>query len=159
MIKQATASHATLSHEHFILDAELSSSLDFSNRKLMTENLAADLLAGLGMEELGPLQIYDATDKQFPGWSFIQPITTSHISGHYFEETIDASHIHMDIYSCTPFDWKTVMFIIQKHFPIKRWSANFIKRSIGNMGREVLDIHYSDSETFLQQTKVSPQIN
>ncbi len=157
MIKQVASKHLTLSHEHFILDAELKK-LDFTKRHETTMALAADLLAGLQMEELGPLQIFDATDERFPGWSFIQPITTSHFSGHYFEEVNGTSHIHMDIYSCTSFDWKSVINILQKHLPLSRWSANFIVRGIGVMSRKVLEMHLSSEQTTVQTTKVALQM-
>ncbi len=158
MIDTTTTTHQSLSHEHFILDAELEDHLDFQQRAPITEALARDLLAGLQMEELGPLQIYDATDDLFPGWSFIQPITTSHISGHYFEEKSGTSHIHMDIYSCAHFDWKAVVAILQKHLPFSRWSANFIVRTIGVMSREVVEIHGRGLESSHQKKKVQLQL-
>lgn len=157
MIDTGKTTRPTLNHEHFILDAELAP-LVFANRHETTTALAADLLVGLQMEELGPLQIYDATDIQFPGWSFIQPITTSHFSGHYFEEANGVSHIHIDIYSCTSFDWQRVMEIIKKHLPVSRWSANFIMRGIGVMTREVWEIHESDMSIPLQKAKVALQM-
>lgn len=41
-----------------------------------------EVLSALGMTPLGELGIYPAVDQSAPGWSFIQPITTSHVSAH-----------------------------------------------------------------------------
>jgi hypothetical protein len=119
-----------LSHEHFIIDAILKKTLNFDERKKITENLISDLLKTLKMIKLGKLEIYDATDDKFPGWSFIQPITTSHISGHYFEESDIPSHIHLDIYSCKSFDWKLVISILDQHLGLGAWSGNLIMREL-----------------------------
>lgn len=118
-----------LIHELFIIDAELKEKLDFNRRKEITRNLIDDLMKALNMEELGPLQVYDAVDPEYPGWSFIQPITTSHISGHYFEEDCQFSHIHLDIYSCKDFQHENVLFCLQNHLPIRKWIGNLIYRS------------------------------
>ncbi len=133
-----------LVHEHFILDADLESKLDFKNRKKITEDLIDDLLENLKMQRLCPLQIYDAVDANFPGWSFIQPITTSHISGHYFEEKDKPSHIHIDIYSCRAFDWKKVINIIHQFLNLNDWIANFTDREI-HFPREKLKIIQGNS--------------
>ena len=105
----ANSSHA-LAHKIFILDAELQKPLASENRRKIVENLVKDLLSTLDMKELGPLSFYDATDLDFPGWSFVQPITTSHITGHYFfEEKTGKADIHIDIYSCKEFEWEDVV--------------------------------------------------
>jgi S-adenosylmethionine/arginine decarboxylase-like enzyme len=82
------------------------------------------------MEKLAPLEIFDATDSRFPGWSFIQPITTSHISGHYFEEVGKPSNIHMDVYSCKMFEWGKIFPILDDALKLGQWSANLIIRSV-----------------------------
>src|SRR3989339_521931 len=121
-------SSIALLHHHFILDE--------------------DLLSTLKMKKLGPLEIYPATDLLAPGWSFLQPITTSHISGHYFDEPNGQPHIHMDIYSCQGFDWKVALITLTKHLPLGLWQATFINRAINSHNssgdkRSVLDIRGS----------------
>lgn len=118
-----------LEHNILILDANLTRSLFFEKRVQITSALVDNLLEALSMNELGKLEIYDSVDADFPGWSFIQPITTSHISGHYFEDK-HQSHIHFDIYSCKFFEWKTVVKILDKHLQLAKWSGNFIYRDV-----------------------------
>jgi hypothetical protein len=50
-----------LSHEMFILDANLIRGLDQSRMNEITNNLINDLIEELGMAKLGPLGIYNAT--------------------------------------------------------------------------------------------------
>jgi hypothetical protein len=82
------------------------------------------------MEELGKLQIYPATDQRAPGWSFIQPITTSHISGHYFEKPGRQPHIRMDFYSCCTVNWRKVIEVTHKHLDFADWRGTFIDRQL-----------------------------
>jgi len=74
-----------LEHQIFVLDAYLEHPLDCDLQEPITRDFIAEFLQVLGLEHLGPFGIYPAVDDRAPGWSFIQPITTSHISAHYFE--------------------------------------------------------------------------
>lgn len=121
-----------LIHEIFILDANLAKEFNEVNRNEKINNMIDEMLAELNMEKLSPLIINEAIDLSSPGWTFIQPITTSHISAHYFIETNKPSHLHFDLYSCKPFNWHAALQIIDKYFDIDDWSANFIKRDTYN---------------------------
>lgn len=129
-----------LKHEILVLDAVLKKELDPKSRKQDCVRLIKHLLRSLKMEELGPLQFYDAADLRAPGWSFIQPITTSHISGHYFEKPGDAPHIHIDIYSCDSVDYQIVINILNDHLDLAEWSADFIERNTESSSRNVVRI-------------------
>ncbi|MDO8648745.1 MAG: hypothetical protein Q7R81_03090 [Candidatus Peregrinibacteria bacterium] len=120
----------SLQHEHFMIDANLRMPLNEESKYSETMSLVADLLIALGMSELGKLELYSATDLRAPGWSFIQPITTSHISAHYFEKPGLKPHIHMDIYSCMGFDWRKAIEILERHCKIDDWYANFFHRDM-----------------------------
>ena len=117
-----------LKHQIFILDANLLGHLNEKTYRESTQNLMNHLLQALKMKKLGPLQVFPAEDKRAPGWSFIQPITTSHVSGHYFEKPGRFPHIHIDIYSCCFFRWQNIIDVLDQHLQLKDWSANFIKR-------------------------------
>ncbi|MDD5041022.1 MAG: hypothetical protein PHX87_00995 [Candidatus Peribacteraceae bacterium] len=137
-----------LLHHHFILDAHLLRPLDNSEKEDITHALIEDLLNTLKMKKLGPLEIYPATDLRAPGWSFLQPITTSHIAGHYFERPGNHPHIHIDLYSCQGFDWKIALIPLTRHFPLGAWQATFVNRVISSDEsskdrREILDIRGS----------------
>lgn len=148
MWKIPPVSEIPLHHHHFILDAYLVQLLDSSKKESITRALVNDLLQKLDMKELCPLQIYPATDIRAPGWSFVQPITTSHISGHYFESPGIHPHIHLDIYSCQGFDWKMAFPVLAQHMPLGIWQATFIYRNIDSDenkvdDRSILDIQGS----------------
>ncbi len=147
--KKSTEEPLVLNHEMFILDANLKHVLDQSKMNEITKNLIKDLLAKLGMLELGPLAIFDATDPRAPGWSFIQPITTSHVSGHYFVEPNGTNpNIHMDFYSCSSFDWKDVVEIVDKHLALAKWHGNFLYRKDIMVDRGVWEISGDGSQIF-----------
>lgn len=130
-----------LLHEIFVLDAHLTTLLDQSRAGEITRNLIDKLLFALRMDELGELQIYPAADLRAPGWSFIQPITTSHISGHYFEKPGRLPHIRMDFYSCCTVDWMKIIDIVNGHLSLADWRGTFIDRQIEqDTERRTLDI-------------------
>jgi hypothetical protein len=134
-------SSLNLEHAILILDAILRVPLDYSKMETITQNLVDALLETLDMKILGKLEIYPATDQDYPGWSFIQPITTSHISGHYFIDGDGKNpNIHMDIYSCKHFSWKDSIITIDKVISLEKWSADFIGRNISADKRSALAI-------------------
>lgn len=135
-----------LKHEIFILDANLVKLLNESTYKQDTKRLVDDLLKTLEMEPLGPLQVLMALDQRAPGWSFIQPITTSHISGHYFEKPGRFPHLHLDIYSCCSFQWQLVINKLDFHLGLKDWSANFITRHTKLDQRKIISLSGTGSK-------------
>lgn len=141
MPQQANSTKLILEHEMFILDANLQKKLDQITMNQITNALIADILAELKMEKLGPLAIYNATDPRAPGWSFIQPITTSHISGHYFVEPDGSNpNIHMDFYSCSSFTWQSIIPIIDKHLSLGLWHGDFLYRKDISADRKIWEI-------------------
>src|SRR3989344_7856835 len=137
-----------LTHELFLLDANLKVKLDTERKEEITNALIDDLLRELNMMPLSPLQIYPASDPRAPGWSFIQLITTSHINGHYFEASDTFSHIHLDIYSCKSYDWKKALRIFDKHFDLLDWKGNLIKRSANLRGRKTQKLSGNGTKIF-----------
>lgn len=129
-----------LKHEIFILDANLLGHLNEKVYEQSTKYLVDDLLETLEMVRLGPLQVFMASDLRAPGWSFLQPITTSHISGHYFEKPGRYPHIHIDIYSCHSFQWQLVIDVLDRHLKLKDWAANFVSRHTKLGQRKILGL-------------------
>lgn len=134
------ANHFNLEHEIFILDAYLKQPLDPEKKDSWTRAFVDALMGALRMEELGPLQIYPATDLRAPGWSFIQPITTSHISGHYFEKPGKHPHIRLDCYSCASINWHKLIRVCQQFLDMGMWRATFIDRQIDEKERAAIHI-------------------
>ncbi len=131
----------TLVHQIFVLDAHLEKPLECAAQDTITRKFIDDFLTVLGLEELGPLGIYPAVDDRAPGWSFIQPITTSHISAHYFEKPGKFPHIRIDAYSCDQVDWQELVRVCHRHFNLADWRGTFINREIdANTGRSVCDL-------------------
>ncbi len=145
-----------LKHEIFIFDANLLGHLNEAIYKKSTQSLINDLLKVLKMETLGPLEIFMACDKRAPGWSFIQPITTSHISGHYFESPGKFPHIHIDIYSCCSFKWKKVVEVLDKHLKLRDWSANQISRHTEFASRKIIGFAGIGKKILQQSTCFMP---
>ena len=143
-----------IKHEIFILDANLAAPLDQTHMEPITRNLIVELMSLLGLTELGKLELYPALDLRAPGWSFVQPITTSHISGHYFEKPGKHPHIHIDIYSCDSIEWKGIVAIIDKHLKLADWRASFVTRGWGDDAREYLDLAGEGAELATQLVMV-----
>ena len=129
--------HFALQHEILTLDAYLKGILEDRDRETLMKDFLDKLLTTLRMEALGPLQIFDATDMRAPGWSFILPITTSHITGHYFIKPGKKPHIHMDIYSCASVNWRKAIEVIDEFFRLDAGKASFIFRYIDEAKREI----------------------
>jgi hypothetical protein len=144
------ASHFKLEHEILVLDAYLKEYLDPSQMEPWTRKFIDSLLGALRMEELGSLQIYHATDLRAPGWSFIQPITTSHIAGHYFEKPGKHPHIRLDLYSCASINYRKVIKICHEHLNMGLWRATFIDRHIDEAQRSTMHIS-GEGATILEE--------
>ena len=133
-IRPETSGHY-LAHEILVLDAFLAFPLDQSRYESITRDFVSDLLVMLGMDPLGELCIYPAVDQREPGWSFIQPITTSHVSAHYFENPGQRPHIRIDAYSCASIDWRALVEVCHRHFAFEDWCGWFIDRQLEHPDR------------------------
>jgi hypothetical protein len=130
-----------LEHQILVLDAGLRKRLDRDRYSAITRRFMDELLHVLGMEPLGSLGIYPAVDQRAPGWSFIQPITTSHVSAHYFEKPGRTPHIRLDAYSCETVDWQSLIRVCDRHFRLDAWRATFIDREIDPQAeRRIVDL-------------------
>ena len=142
----------SLIHQIFVLDAYLEKALDSRLQDSITRHFIDDALSVLGLEPLGPLGIYPALDERAPGWSFIQPITTSHIGAHYFERPGKAPHIRIDAYSCDQIDWRRLIQVCFSHFDVGEWRGTFIDREIEkHLPRPVFSLAGQGGEVTYQQ--------
>ena len=133
--KSAESSADRLVHEIFVLDAFLAKPLRQERYEAITSGFVSDLLGTLRMDPLGDLCIYPAVDLREPGWSFIQPITTSHVSAHYFENPGQRPHIRIDAYSCASIDWRALIRTCHRHFYLADWCGCFINRQLEHPAR------------------------
>lgn len=94
-----------------------------------------DLMKVTNMKPLGPINWADAVDLDFPGQSFVQMITTSHCSLHFFRDGKGEgqdNEIYFDLYSCKEFDYQEVVALINKYFGIVDWHGILYNRAQKN---------------------------
>lgn len=116
----------TLSHLHLTINARLKKPLKGIPKKL-AESFVKDLLAAADMKALGPLVFSEAVDLDFPGQSFVQMITTSHCSLHFFSDT---NEIYFDLYSCKLFNPEKILNIINLYFRVEAYHGMVYKRGV-----------------------------
>ncbi len=140
-------------HRIFLLDAKLNTVLNESNPWGFCEAYFDELLGAIRMKRLAPLSVSPATDVEAPGFSAVQELTTSHTSFHYFwEPQVKGGNpnVHLDLYSCAPFDFGDILRVAHKHFGFAEWTANFIDREIDPRKRLSLQIKGKGDETLEQ---------
>jgi S-adenosylmethionine/arginine decarboxylase-like enzyme len=93
-------------------------------------NFIKELVPAIDMVAFGePMIEHFATHAEDKaGWSFVQMIETSSITGHLVDHNGDA---YIDIFSCKTVDVKIAESLIQKYFNPKKVRVNFITRSAG----------------------------
>lgn len=137
---------AKLEHIHITVNAKID-----PNFKALPKDEAGRfvdrLLEKINMKPLGPLNWADAEDLDFPGQSFVQMITTSHCSLHFFAHKDGTNEIYFDLYSCKEFDPEEVVKMLDSKFGLKEWHGLLYTRAtdgaphvqmIGSQAREVL---------------------
>ena len=88
----------------------------------------------IDMKRFGePLVVRFGADPVVQGYSMVQLIETSCISGHFAE---DSDSIYIDIFSCKFYDQNEVVEFTKKFFGAKRVEANVVLRGKGVVGSE-----------------------
>ena len=141
-----------LTHMHLTVNARVDRKF-FELPKENAQEFVNELMKVTNMKPLGSLNWSDAVDLDFPGQSFVQMITTSHCSLHFFrdEETGENNEIYFDLYSCKDFNYETVVNLIDKHFGIAEWHGILYNRAsnkkpvvmvIGSEKKKIKNINY-----------------
>lgn len=143
-----------LVHQMMLLDANLADPVLNGVARQKVEGLVQVLLSDLCMEKLGDLQFYEATDLRAPGWSFVQPITTSHLSGHYFEIPGETPHIHIDVYSCKPFNYDMALAAVHSEFSLGTWAGTLVIRDLDLTTRTMTALS-GDGDRIVERNKLS----
>ena len=93
------------------------------------ENIAAfvkDLVQRIDMTPHGdPIIEFLLPDDPKQGYSLMQLITTSNITGHFIEPNYTA---YFDVFSCKKFDIETVIQTVKEYFGAQNIRTNFITR-------------------------------
>lgn len=93
-------------------------------------NFITELVTNIDMVAFGqPVIGHFAThDPDKAGYSFVQMIETSNITGHFVDLTGDA---YIDVFSCKPFSTTIIEDTIDKYFGPEKTRLNFVTRSAG----------------------------
>lgn len=108
---------------HIMLDC--SGCINIDNRENIF-NFNKELIRRINMEAAGdPIIKYLLPGDPKQGYSLIQLITTSNITGHFME--LDGT-AYFDVFSCKSFDTNTVRLTVEEFFSPKKIRMNFITR-------------------------------
>ncbi len=111
---------------HLILDCQGCDRNAITNR----ENLAAfvkTLVKEIDMVAYGEpvLEHFATHDPEKAGYSLVQLIETSSITGHFVDKNGDA---YFDVFSCKPFEIETVKKVVTDFFHPQRIKTHFLTR-------------------------------
>ena len=111
---------------HLILDCkggDLDQIQSKENIKLFVEELVAEIV----MVAYGdPVIEHFAThDPDKAGYSLVQLIETSSITGHFIDQNGDC---YIDIFSCKQFDIKTAQSVVDKYFSPSQTKVTYLTR-------------------------------
>lgn len=109
---------------HLLLNARKCVPSTIRSRSVI-EAFSHNLVKKIDMVAYGPPQIimFGTGNKQ--GYTLVQLIETSNITGHFVEETDD---MYLDVFSCKEFDPKTVEEVVAWYFGPKNIDTKFVSR-------------------------------
>ena len=120
-----------LEHVHLTVNAKIDPSFRALPRE-DAERFVGRLLEEINMKPLGSMNWADAEDLDFPGQSFVQMITTSHCSLHFFDNKTEGNEIYFDLYSCRNFNANKVVELLDEKFGLLEWHGMLYTRATGN---------------------------
>ncbi|MBS0603898.1 MAG: S-adenosylmethionine decarboxylase [Verrucomicrobia bacterium] len=111
---------------HLILDCQGCDRTAIGNR----ENLASfvkTLVVEIDMKAFGEpvLEHFATHDADKSGYSLVQLIETSSITGHFVDKNGDA---YIDIFSCKPFDIETAKSVVSRFFHPQKIKTFYLTR-------------------------------
>ncbi len=119
-----------LQHIHLTVNAKIDPSFKALPRE-ESKRFVDMLLKEIDMKPLGEINWADAEDLDFPGQSFVQMITTSHCSLHFFDHKGEDNEIYFDLYSCRSFDTEKVISLLDEKFGLRNWHGIVYTRATG----------------------------
>ena len=120
-----------LTHMHLTVNARVDRKF-FELSREKAQAFVNELMKITNMKPLGPLNWADAVDLDFPGQSFVQMITTSHCSLHFFRDEHGAgenNEVYFDLYSCKDFNYESVVGLIDRYFGVTEWHGILYNRA------------------------------
>ncbi len=117
-----------LQHVHLTVNARISPEFRALSKE-ESDEFVKNLLSEIGMKALGAINWADAEDLEFPGQSFVQMITTSHCSLHFFDHRNGENEIYFDLYSCKEFDHEKVISMLDSKFGLLEYHGILYSRA------------------------------
>ncbi len=94
---------------------------------------AADMVSALGMVAFGaPMTVRFGVDPKVAGFTLVQLIESSNITGHFCEQSGEA---YIDIFSCKTFAIADAIAVIEAHFAPQGLSHAYRERQAPAMAR------------------------
>ena len=113
--------------QHCIMNARRCQSLAISSPRTI-EHFTADLVRRIDMKAFGKPLLYHFGEGNKAGYTLVQLIETSNITGHFCDETGDA---YLDVFSCKSFDPYIVRAVVQEWFKPEHIDVMVIARDAG----------------------------
>jgi len=111
---------------HLLLDCSGCKNIDSRDN---IYNFIKDLVARIDMQAHGePIIEYLLPGDPKQGYSLLQLITTSNISGHFME--LDGT-AYFDVFSCKEFDIEVAKSVVREYFDPEKIRVNFLTRHAG----------------------------
>lgn len=114
---------------HLMLDCAECDMAQMSSRANIY-NFVKKLITNIDMTAHGEpvIEFFAENDPSKAGYSFMQLIVTSSITGHFVDKD---RHIYLDVFSCKPFDIGTVEDTVKEYFSANKIRVNFLTRHAG----------------------------
>ena len=109
---------------HLILNARKCNSMRISNQRTI-ELFAQDMVKKIDMTPFGRPQVMYFGEGNKAGYTLIQLIETSNITGHFCDDTGDA---YLDVFSCKYFDEHIARAVVQNWFEPEWMDMKVIER-------------------------------
>lgn len=109
---------------HLILDCKGGDVNAVTDPKAI-EAFVIELVDQIDMKRYGEATIVHFGSGHLTGYSLMQLIQTSSITGHFVDQNGDA---YIDIFSCKPFSQETAMKVVQKYFNPKKIKTVYLVR-------------------------------
>ena len=93
--------------------------------KPLIEEFTRDLVKRIDMVPYGKPQVVMFGTGNKKGYTLVQLIETSNITGHFVEETDD---MYLDVFSCKDFTPETVEEVVKWYFAPKNIDTKFVSR-------------------------------
>jgi len=117
--------------KHFVLNAyKCRPALITSSSNIV--NFSNHLVREIDMKPFGTPQVYHFGEGNKAGYTLVQLIETSNITGHFCD---DSGDVYLDVFSCKDYDTKIVERLFQQYFHAENLVGITLLRQAGPSNR------------------------